>query len=173
VRTELRLGSLTGGPDGRSDYGRIAFLAEYQRPFGAGELVWRSFGGLVESGDSVPVQHLLFAGGPVSAPGYGAHRFAASRLLSQRLEWRLPVPFLPIPLGRWGRIPGQAMVVPLVNAVYVADAWPLRAAAGWYPSVGLGLMAFFDLVRVDVARGLRDGRWTFGIDLARELWRVL
>lgn len=172
VRTELRLGSLTGNGE-RTEYARVALTAEYQRPLGTGSLVMRSFGGWVESPDTVPIQQLLFAGGPVSAPGYGAHRFAAAGLLSQRLEWRLPVPFVPLPLGRWGRIPGEATVVPLVNALYVSDASPLRQAAGWYPSIGVGLMMFFDLLRVDVARGLRDGRWMFGIDLTRELWRVL
>jgi hypothetical protein len=42
-----------------------------------------------------------------------------------------------------------------------------------YPSVGAGLILFFDLLRVDFARGLRNGRWTFGVDLSRDLWRIL
>jgi hypothetical protein len=29
------------------------------------------------------------------------------------------------------------------------------------------------LLRVDVARGLRDGRWTFSLDVGRTLWAVL
>jgi len=37
----------------------------------------------------------------------------------------------------------------------------------------VGLLGFFDLVRFDVARGLRNGRWTFGVDLTRDLWRIL
>jgi hypothetical protein len=39
--------------------------------------------------------------------------------------------------------------------------------------VGVGAQLFFDLLRVDVARGLRDGRWTFSMDLAREFWGIL
>jgi hypothetical protein len=29
------------------------------------------------------------------------------------------------------------------------------------------------LLRIDVARGLRDGRWTLSIDLDRDFWPVL
>jgi hypothetical protein len=45
--------------------------------------------------------------------------------------------------------------------------------SGWYPSAGIGALAFFDLLRVDVARGLNDGRWSFSIDLTRDFWRIL
>jgi hypothetical protein len=44
---------------------------------------------------------------------------------------------------------------------------------GWYPSAGVGVLALFNLVRFDVARGLRRGAWTFAFDLDRTLWPVL
>ncbi|MBA3657419.1 MAG: hypothetical protein H0W69_08720 [Gemmatimonadaceae bacterium] len=44
---------------------------------------------------------------------------------------------------------------------------------GWYPSIGVGLLPVLELVRLDIARGLRDGRWTFSIDLTRDLWSIL
>jgi hypothetical protein len=34
-------------------------------------------------------------------------------------------------------------------------------------------MSFFDIIRIDVARGLRRGRWTFSIDAGRDLWSIL
>jgi hypothetical protein len=45
--------------------------------------------------------------------------------------------------------------------------------SGWHPSVGIGALTIFDLVRLDVARGLRDGRWTFNVDVSRDLWSIL
>jgi hypothetical protein len=65
--------------------------------------------------------------------------------------------------------------------VYTAGtpASPIRVGAdplldrGWYPSVGVGVLMLYDLLRVDVARGLRDGRWTFGLDVSREFWGIL
>ncbi|HSA54228.1 MAG TPA: hypothetical protein VLE53_00935 [Gemmatimonadaceae bacterium] len=174
ARGELRVGSLTSNGAARNRFARLFATASWQRPVGRGTLVWEAAGGGVAARDSVPAQHLLFAGGPVTAPGYETHHFTAERLVTQRLEWRIPVPFVAIPLGRWGRIPGQATIVPLLNAVYVSRNASFRPPAdGWYPSVGLGFMALFDLVRVDVGRGLRDGRWTFGVDLTRDLWPIL
>ncbi len=45
--------------------------------------------------------------------------------------------------------------------------------SGWYPSVGVGVLSLFDLLRIDLARGLRDGRWTFGLDVSRDFWSIL
>jgi hypothetical protein len=39
--------------------------------------------------------------------------------------------------------------------------------------VGLGVIGLFDVFRLDVARGLRDGRWMFSLDASREFWPVL
>ena len=44
---------------------------------------------------------------------------------------------------------------------------------GAYPSVGVAGLFFFDLLRMDVARGLRDGRWMLGVDVERALWGIL
>jgi hypothetical protein len=35
------------------------------------------------------------------------------------------------------------------------------------------LLTFFDLVRFDVSRGLRTGRWLFAFDVNPEFWSVL
>jgi hypothetical protein len=41
------------------------------------------------------------------------------------------------------------------------------------PAVGLGAIGLFNLLRADVARGLRDGRWMFSVDVTRDFWRIL
>jgi hypothetical protein len=38
--------------------------------------------------------------------------------------------------------------------------------------VGLSLISLFDLLRLDVARGVNGGGWMFGVDVTRGLWRV-
>jgi hypothetical protein len=35
------------------------------------------------------------------------------------------------------------------------------------------LQPFFDLVRLEVARGLRHGEWRFNVDVSRDFWGVL
>ncbi|HEX6807943.1 MAG TPA: hypothetical protein VF118_08160, partial [Gemmatimonadaceae bacterium] len=84
--------------------------------------------------------------------------------------------FPAISLGAFGRAPATATLAPYLHTMYVTEGAPFRAPArGWYPSVGVGFMVLFDLVRFDVARGLRRGagKWTFSFDLAPALWRVL
>jgi outer membrane translocation and assembly module TamA len=39
--------------------------------------------------------------------------------------------------------------------------------------VGAGFLTPFELLRIDVARGLRHGRWMFSIDVSRQFWSVL
>jgi hypothetical protein len=124
------------------------------------------------SGALLP-QQLVYLGGPVSGPGYDFSRFASRAGATLRLEARLPVPFVPVPLGRFGRVPGTAVVAPFLHVIGVSRSVIPGVADGLYPSVGLGGLLFFDLLRVDVARGLRDGRWTFNLDVAKSFWGVL
>jgi len=137
-------------------------------------LVSQSRGG-VAVGTHVPPQWLMFAGGPLSAPGYNYQQFATRGFVSQRFEIRQPVRALAIPLGKYGKAPGHITLAPFVQAIAVAAGTPDVATpvAGVYPSVGVGALFFFDLVRVDVARGLRRGQWRFAIDIDRSFWGIL
>ncbi len=199
ARGELRVGRLSGWPGGAAPAGdsaapgqfaRVFASAELTREFGRGQLAVRVTGGAVDAQGEVAPQLLLFAGGPLSAPGYDFHHFQSRTLFTQHAEWRFPVPFVAIPLGRWGRIPGEARLAPYIHGVYSArgidgmhrtapdaaggaGSGVMSYRPGWYPSLGVGALSFFDLIRVDVSRGMRDGRWTFGIDISRDFWSIL
>ncbi len=154
---------------------RAAATLSLERPFGRQRLVSRTSVAGVTGNPAI--QELAYFGGPVTAPGYRFHELLGRAGGAQRVEWRTPVPFLPLSLGRYGRAPSTATLAPYANMVYLHHAGtrydgPTRGA-GWYPSLGVGAYTFFDLVRFDVARGLRDGRWTFSVDVTRDFWRVL
>ena len=162
---------------------RGSFVADLERPFGRQRIVLHTIGGAVGGRDDViPAPELFYFGGPVSAPGYEFHQLVGRAALSQRLEWRVPVPFVALPLGRFGRVPASATLAPYAHVVGIGGA-PLAASRnglpftsatpGGYPSVGIGLLTFFDLVRFDVSRGLRHGRWLFSFDVSPEFWSVL
>ena len=131
----------------------------------------------------VPVQNLVYFGGPVTGPGYGFHALAGRAGVSQRVEWRVPVPFPSLSLGSYGRSPATLTLAPYAHAVYVARAGgaPRRPGAprgadgaGWFPALGIGAIGFFDLVRADIARGTgRGGRWLVSVDVTRDFWRIL
>ncbi len=169
-RVEVR-GSALRPLDGSADraVARAAAALEQERRVGGSRLVLATHGAAVTG--AAPPQELARLGGWVTAPGYAFHRFAARAAVSQRVELRVPVPFVRIPLPRYGRAPARATLAPYVNLACVAE--PAAGPGGCWPSAGAGFAFLYDLVRVDVARGLRDGRWLVGVDAARWLWGVL
>jgi hypothetical protein len=137
--------------------------------------VAQAFAGAVGATGALPPQELLYAGGPVSAPGYAFHSLASRVLASERLEWRFAVPAPAISLGRFGKVPGRATLAPFAQATFARgalDADPLHPT-GAYPSVGVAVQPFFDLLRLQLARGLRGGEWRFDVDVSREFWSIL
>lgn len=128
----------------------------------------------VAGGRDLPPQWLIFAGGPWSAPGYPWHAMATRALVSQRIEFRAPVPAPSIPLGRFGKSPPHITVAPFAQLLAVAAGTPERPiTSAVYPSAGVGVLFFYDLLRADVARGLRNGQWRFAIDIDRAFWGML
>ena len=158
----------------RSDLLRPTLILDLEKPFGSNRLLIHTIAAAVVSGDAVPVQHLAFLGGPTSGPGFEFHEFVGRAGVSQRIEWRFLAPFISIPLGRFGRAPGTITLAPFGTAVWIDRSAPFKPARqGWYPSLGLGALTVFDVIRLDVARGLRHGRWTFSVDIGRDFWSVL
>jgi hypothetical protein len=174
---------------------RLSARANFERPFGTNRLVAHSVVGAAFGDDALPPQHLVFLGGPTTGPGYDFHEFVGRAGASQRVELRFPAPFPSFKLGRYGRTPASITVAPFVSAIWIHDRTLVRDAKvlalaspsfvarppvalfalpdGWFPSVGIGALTFFDVLRIDVARGLRNGRWTFSIDAGREFWSIL
>jgi hypothetical protein len=78
-------------------------------------------------------------------------------------------------LGRFGRVPGEATLAPFLQATAVRRASGLDDAhpSGVYPSAGVALQPFYDLLRLQVGHGLRHGRWTFNVDVSRDFWGIL
>lgn len=162
---------------------RGSLVADIERPIGSQRLVLHSIAGIAGAlQDTLPAQELFYFGGPVSGPGYQFHQLIGRAGLSQRLEWRTPIPFLAIPLGRFGKVPSSATLAPYAQVVLTGgkpgavyrNGAPVRLLPeGAYPAVGTGLLTFFDLIRFDVSRGLRNGRWLFSFDVNPEFWSVL
>ena len=163
------------------DTRRASAIADVSASLGPLELVSHT-DAAASDGAGVPVapQQLVFFGGPVTAPGYPLHGLVGTRGVSQRIEAHLRVPFHSFSLGSFGSSPANATLAPYFNVVALDPAANPFATPGTvppgrvFPSVGVGLIGFFDLVRLDVARGLRaSGRWTFSIDIVRGFWSIL
>lgn len=179
ARGELRLSRLTTDdasvPVPATTLGRAFVTLEVQRPFGRSRLALTTAGGAVGANGPIPAQDWLYFGGPVSSPGYAYHELAGVVGLTQRVEWQTPVPAPAIPLGRFGKAPGVATLAPFLQGTLVRRALDTDLAhpTGVYPAAGVALQPFFDMLRLQVARGLRNGRWTFDVDVSREFWGIL
>jgi hypothetical protein len=171
-----------------STVARVSADIELSHPVGDARVITRTIFANASAHGTLPAQDLAFFGGPVTAPGYDFHSLVGNAGLSQRVEVQFNVPFVALPLGRFGRSPATMTLAPFATAVALRHADLQRAGGGIppgftaravpradaiYPSLGVGTLMFFDLLRVDVARGMRDGRWSFYIDVNREFWSVL
>lgn len=136
------------------------------RSIGTSQLALSFLAAGLTNAQGIPPQQLIGLGGPVTAPGYDFHSLVGARAGAAHVEWRFKVPFVPVPLGSWGRAPATLTVAPFTHAAWVDGK-------GWYPSVGTGVLTVFDLLRFDVARGTRDGRWSFYFDVSRDFWGIL
>lgn len=156
-------------------FGRAWLGFQTERQLGALRLATRT-SVATTIGPDLPPQEFVYLGGPTTAPGYEFHELVGRFGASQRVEGRFSVPFAAFSLGRYGNTGRRATLAPFVNTVYLAridSAIPNARRAGWYPSIGVGLMTVFDLLRFDVAKGLRDGRWSFSVDVIRDFWSIL
>jgi hypothetical protein len=169
LRLQTRVSAIRGHTIG-SGYNhtwlRGSLLGEATHAFGEQTLLVRTTAAALSNSTAAPPEHRVFFGGPITGPGYDAHSLVSRAALSQRLEWQFKVPFVGIPLGAWGRAPATLTVAPYANAVWLEGS-ALR------PSVGVGALTLFDLLRFDVAKGIKDGRWIFSFDVSRDFWAIL
>src|SRR5690606_4140406 len=172
VDGSVSLGLLAGDGAGESVNSRASITLDAEGRVAGRRVLGRTMVAGVAGPNPAP-QHHVFLGGPVSAPGYDYHSLVGRAGVSQRIEVWQPAPFFPVPLGRFGRAPGTMTVAPYLNVAYVGGGDALGDREGLYPSVGVAALFLFDLLRIDVARGLRDGRWWFGVDVSRDLWGIL
>ena len=176
---EVRVSRLTtddaGVPIPATTLARAYATLTLERPLEQGRLALLVAGGAVGGNAPVPPQEWLYFGGSMSAPGYRYHELGALAGATTRLEWRAQVPAPAISLGRFGRIPGQATLAPFAQATLARRALSGDTShpTGIYPSAGLALQPFFDLMRIQLARGLRNGRWSLNVDVSRDFWGIL
>ena len=162
--------AMPGAGGETSGYARASFETEARSPFAGGTVRARLDAAVVSQGTRVPGQFGVAAGGPVSAPGYLFHSLRGTAMALQRLEWQRRIPFVPMKLGRFGTVPSSVVVAPYLHEALVRDG---RGEWNGYPSVGVGFIGLFDLLRIDVAKPLRGPGWLFSVDVAREFWRVM
>jgi hypothetical protein len=118
-------------------------------------------GGAVTS--RAPVQSLTFLGGRWTLPGHDYRAFAGERYGLLRAEATYPVvwPYVGV------RVIGAAGATYFGARSLPAD-WVVGDSNGVRGSIGAGLSIGFDVMRVDLARGVPDGDWEMLFSVARQ-----
>jgi hypothetical protein len=164
---------------------RGSAVLNLERPFGDTRLVMAAtVAGVARQQATLDpaATELVYLGGTVSAPGYDYHSLVSNTGATAHIEWRLPAPFIPFSLGRFGRVPGRASFAPYAHVAVIGDRPECASFDGFagcapssavYPAFGAAYLLPFDVLRIDVARGVgHGGRWTFGVDVSREFWSI-
>lgn len=117
---------------------------------------------------SPPAQQLFLLGGRGTLPGYPYRTFAGDRFLLAELEASRQV------VGPWLR--GRALAaLGWSNFAQAAPpaGWAVRETGGARASLGLGVGLLYDILRLDLVRGLNGGEWQALLSVTPDLWDVL
>lgn len=138
----------------------------------------RAAGGIVLG--SPASQHLFLLGGRETLPGYGYRSFSGDVFAQTDLEVTrtIAAPWLGVRLlaaAGWtgwrdgpptdlsSSLPGQP----------AWSAWNADGSGRVRTSVGAGVSVFYDLLRLDLVRGLNGGEWQLLLSVAPGLWGIL
>lgn len=116
---------------------------------------------------SPPPQRLFLLGGPGTIPGYAHRGFAGDRfaLLGVEAHRELLAPWLSVRAIGAAGWSGSTTPFP-------AD-WLVTTTEGIRASLGAGIGIFYDILRIDLARGLRGGGWQWVISVSPGLADIL
>jgi hypothetical protein len=104
--------------------------------------------------DEAPAQSLFLLGGRETLPGYGYRDFVGNRFWLVRADGTFPLRSPWVSLHIFGGIGASYL-----DARVVPSEWHARDSDGLRAAVGAGLALGWDVLRFDVGRGLRDGKW--------------
>ena len=121
------------------------------------------------SSEAAPAQSLYLLGGRHTLPGYPYRSFVGDQVLLMRIEGAQPLfaPWLSVrAFGVTGKTGFGSRELP--------DGWPSQSTRGFKSSAGMGLGLGWDLIRLDVGRGLDEGGdWEFVLSVQRRFWEWL
>jgi len=123
---------------------------------------WEGTAGAGFGTGTLPEQRLLLLGGRGTVPGYEFRPFAGdvaifANLAISRTVWHPWIRLRGLAAAGWtdlGRVGGGA-----------AERFGAVATGNVRTSLGVGLSLFYDLVRLDAARGLDDGEWEWMVSV--------
>jgi hypothetical protein len=163
-----------GGLRSDTSWLRLSGAGSLVLPTGAGELALEAWGGWGSA--ALPPSRVFVLGGRGTLEGEPFRAYGGRAAAWGRVEWRVPVPFPAIPIGRFASTGRQLVAAPFVAAGWTAEpiaGLPWAGSDGVRPVVGVAVEAFHRLVRVDLGWAVRARRVGVTVDVRRALWPLL
>jgi hypothetical protein len=166
--------TLEGGLQSGIEWLRVSGAIAAAHPTGAAELGIEAWGGWGSS--ALPPFRSFVVGGRGTLEGEPFRAYGGRAALWGRLDWRLPVPFPAIPLGRFASTGRQLVVSPFVAVGWAGEplsGLPWAASNGARTVAGVTVEAFHRLLRVDVGWAVRAREVGVSVDVRKTLWPIL
>jgi hypothetical protein len=127
-----------------------------------------------------PPQRLFLLGGVNTLPGYDYRGFVGDAFALVDAEvtrdlWRPWVRGRLLAAAGWSDLLWFDDIAddPMAAGPLPTRDWNARVTGGIRPSLGIGVGIFFDILRIDLARGLDGGSWQFLLSVHPDLWPIL
>jgi hypothetical protein len=161
------------GSIGSFGFSRVVITIEANKDEMGTAWAWSSKAKFGISGGTLPAQRLFAIGGRGTVPGYAFRAWGGDRFALWHTEISR-ILFSPWVRLRAQAAAGRTQITGMGMAA--ADRFGITETSGVRGSAGLGLGIFYDLVRLDLVRGLsrrEGGEWVFFLSLNPALWKVL
>ena len=154
----------------------LTLLASSDAP--GGPWSWSSRWTVGAAGGSLPAQRLFLIGGRGTLPGFAFRRWGGDRVALWRGEVSRSVAW---PWLTLRAIAAAGWTESVVTGAAAADRFGVGDSEIARGSVGGGIGLFYDLLRLEIARGLGDagpddpvgGDWTVFLTINPRFWEVL
>jgi hypothetical protein len=158
--------TVEGGAGSTHGYLRAAAAAHLLAPVGGSRLLTRVQAGVATN--DLPQHRFFFMGGRGTLLGDDFRAWRGTRTALVHVEWRTPVPFIPLRAGP-ARTPSTITLAP-----YVASGWmhvpgvrgPSRTTAGL-------AVEWLGVFRLEAGYGLQSRRVHYAFDITRDFWDIL
>lgn len=161
------------GRMGDHAFGRAVAAAAWRRDTPGRAWRFAADGAVGVATAQVPVQELFLLGGRGTLPGHDFRAFAGHRFWLARLETTRTLRSPWLGLRGFAALGGTGLNDERAPEPWASGTtWGAQDSDGVRASLGVGLSLGWDVLRLDVARGVRDGRWEliFAVDSRFHPW---
>ncbi len=167
--------TVEGGAGEATSYLRVVGSVTASKRLGMTSAVLSGTGGW--GSDDLPAHRSFVLGGRGTLVSQQFRIWGGRRMAMGSLEWRIPVPFVSVPMGAWATTGDEIVIAPFAKLAWAGGRLshyvPWRSSNGIRPELGLAVEWLHGLLRSELGSSPRDGSFGVTLDIRRDLWGIL